>query len=182
MKRTAIAVSMCFGMVPSAAFALDWSLQNDPKRNRRTQQQPVSADLACRVPWILFDHYSQRRGANADFQIRFRCATALTKNIGDRASTACRRNTLNYGFKARYERDGKNKFDREFIESSWRQQSTSLALLNELGVAAAGERISRHADGQRWHRPLGDGARQSELVCDIDTHKLRTIKRRNAIH
>jgi hypothetical protein len=44
--------------------------------------------------------------------------------------------TLNYGFKAHYELDGKNNFDREFVESSWRQTSTALALLNDLGIAA----------------------------------------------
>jgi hypothetical protein len=41
---------------------------------------------------------------------------------------------LNYGFRARYEALGKSSFDREFIETGWRQQSTSLALLNQLGV------------------------------------------------
>ena len=42
--------------------------------------------------------------------------------------------TLNYGFKARYEAIEKNRSDREYIEAAWRQQSTSLALLSQLGV------------------------------------------------
>ncbi len=41
---------------------------------------------------------------------------------------------LNYGFKAHYELSEKSKFDREYVEASWRQQSTSLAILNDLGV------------------------------------------------
>ncbi|MDN3275934.1 hypothetical protein QWJ07_16855 [Frankia sp. RB7] len=35
---------------------------------------------------------------------------------------------------ARYDRFEKNKSDKEYVEVDWRQQSTSLALLNELGV------------------------------------------------
>ncbi|MBT1515620.1 hypothetical protein KIP88_34640 [Bradyrhizobium sp. SRL28] len=42
---------------------------------------------------------------------------------------------LNYGFRARYEVAEKTRFDREYVETSWRQQNTSLALLNDLGVA-----------------------------------------------
>ncbi|MGK3799679.1 hypothetical protein, partial [Enterococcus faecium] len=44
--------------------------------------------------------------------------------------------SLSYGFHARYDTFGKNKFDKEFVEATWRQQSTSLALLNDLGVVA----------------------------------------------
>jgi hypothetical protein len=42
---------------------------------------------------------------------------------------------LNYGFKGHYEINEKNKSDREYIEGVWRQQSTALAILNDLGVS-----------------------------------------------
>ncbi|WP_156434626.1 hypothetical protein [Bradyrhizobium lablabi] len=42
---------------------------------------------------------------------------------------------LNYGFRARYEQREKTRFDREYVEASWRQQSTALAILNDLGVS-----------------------------------------------
>ncbi|MBR0995449.1 hypothetical protein JQ580_32530 [Bradyrhizobium japonicum] len=43
---------------------------------------------------------------------------------------------LSHGAKAHYEQFGKNRFDREYVEAVWRQQSTSLALLNDLGIVA----------------------------------------------
>ena len=49
---------------------------------------------------------------------------------------------------------GKDRSDREYVETSWRQQSTALAILSELGVADQCQRLSRHADGDRRHRPF----------------------------
>ncbi|WP_157088726.1 hypothetical protein [Bradyrhizobium jicamae] len=42
---------------------------------------------------------------------------------------------LDYGFRARYEVREKTNFDKEYVEASWRQQSTALAILNDLGVS-----------------------------------------------
>src|SRR5262249_51203203 len=41
---------------------------------------------------------------------------------------------LNYGLRAHYEIDHKSTSDREYVDGAWRQQSTSLALLGQLGV------------------------------------------------
>ncbi|MBR0697787.1 hypothetical protein [Bradyrhizobium lablabi] len=43
---------------------------------------------------------------------------------------------LNYGFRARYEQYEKVKPDREFVEALWRQQSTALALLSDIGASS----------------------------------------------
>ena len=59
---------------------------------------------------------------------------AVIENIGDQVSNGIPSESLGYGFRARYEANEKIRSDREFLETAWRQQSTSLALLGELGV------------------------------------------------
>lgn len=136
MKRTAIAVSMCLGMAPSAAFAVDWSIKSSLSEstelndNQFLRTSPsgslgsystISANAEARTPTSKLDldsdaRYSKYWGPGTD-------GLPLTE-------------FLNYGFKGRYEAIEKNSFDKEFVEASRRQQSTSLALLNELGVSA----------------------------------------------
>ena len=89
---------------------------------------------------------------------------------------------LNYGFKARYEQSEKNRFDREFVETSWRQQSTALALLNDLGVATnARGFLDRLTATGGIDRSIT--ARDSlSLFATSTQHKLRALQRRNSIH
>lgn len=135
MKRTAIALSVCFGFLPSAAYAVDWSIQT-------TQSETVelnSNQFLRTSPAASIGSYSTLT-ANAEA----RTSTSKFDFSGDGnynkywgpGVDGLPSETLSYGFKAHYELDGKNNFDREFIESSWRQQSTALALLNDLGIAA----------------------------------------------
>ena len=136
MKRTAIAVSMCFGIVPSAAYALDWSIDT-------TQSETVelnSNQFLRTSPSASLGSYSTLT-ANAEA----RTETSKFDLSGDGnynkywgpGVDGLPSESLSYGFKAHYELDGKNNFDREFVESSWRQQSTALALLNDLGIATS---------------------------------------------
>jgi hypothetical protein len=135
VKRTAIALSVCFGFLPSAAYAVDWSIQT-------TQSETVelnSNQFLRTSPAASIGSYSTLT-ANAEA----RTSTSKFDFSGDGnynkywgpGVDGLPSETLSYGFKAHYELDGKNNFDREFIESSWRQQSTALALLNDLGIAA----------------------------------------------
>jgi hypothetical protein len=134
VKRTAIAVSVCFGLVPSAAYALDWSIDT-------TQSETVelnSNQFLRTSPAGSLGSYSTLT-ANAEA----RTETSKFDLSGDGnynkywgpGVEGLPSEFLNYGFKAHYEQDGKNNFDREFVESSWRQQSTALALLSDLGIA-----------------------------------------------
>jgi hypothetical protein len=136
VKRTAIAVSMCLGMAPSAAFAVDWSIisslseSTELNDNQFLRTSPagslgsystISANAEARTPTSKLDldsdaTYSKYWGPGTD-------GLPMTE-------------FLNYGFRGRYEAIEKNTPDREFVEANWRQQSTSLALLNELGVSA----------------------------------------------
>ena len=59
MKRTAIAVSMCFGMAPSAAFAFDWSLQTTQSETVELNSNQFLRTSPATIGWIVFDDYSQ---------------------------------------------------------------------------------------------------------------------------
>jgi hypothetical protein len=135
VKRTAIAVSMCFGMAPSAAFALDWSLRtsqveiielNDNQFLRTSpaasvgSYSTITANAEARTPISKFNF-------DADGTYRKYWGPGVDGVPSE---------SLNHGFRARYEQNGKNTANREFLETSWRQQSTSLALLNDLGVVS----------------------------------------------
>lgn len=133
MKRAAIAVSICVGIAPPAAYAFDWSLRTSQSEtvelnsNQFLRASPspsvgsystITANAQARTPVSKFDF-------DADGTFR--------KYWGPGVDGAPTEN-LNYGFRARYEASGKNSYDRQFVETAWRQQSTSLALLNQLGV------------------------------------------------
>lgn len=134
MKRSAIAVSICFGITPPAAFAFDWSIKTsqiesvEVNSNQFLRPSPagsvgsystLTANAEARTPTSKFDFdgdgtYKKYWGPGVD---------GLASEY------------LNYGFRARYEQRQKTKFDREYLEASWRQQSTALAILNDLGIA-----------------------------------------------
>jgi hypothetical protein len=135
VKRTAIAVSMCLGMAPSAAFALDWSL-------RTTQIETIELN----DNQFLRSSPAPSVGSYSTITANAEARTAISR-FGIDADGTYRRywgpgvegapsESINYGFKGRYEQYGKNRSDREFIETSWRQQSTSFALLSDLGVVS----------------------------------------------
>lgn len=133
MKRAAIAVSVCFGMAPSLAWALDWSLKtsqieaielNDNQFLRTSpaaslgSYSTINANAEARTPVSKFD-------IDADGSYR--------KYWGPGAE-GTQSESINYGFKAHYEQNEKGRFDREFLETAFRQQSTAFALLNDIGV------------------------------------------------
>jgi hypothetical protein len=121
-------------MVPSVAFAFDWSI----KASESETVELNSNQFLRPSPSGSVGSYTT---LNADAEAR--TPTSKFNFIGDgtykkywgpgAAGTASE--FLNYGFRARYELREKNRFDREYVEASWRQQSTALALLNDLGVS-----------------------------------------------
>jgi hypothetical protein len=134
VKRTAIAVSMCFGIAPTAAFAFDWSLRTTQTEtvelndNQFLKASPapsigsystITANAEARTPTSKFDF-----DANGSYRKYW------GPGVEGVPSEA-----LNYGLKARYEMQEKSKSDREYLETNWSQQSTALAILNDLGIA-----------------------------------------------
>jgi hypothetical protein len=132
VKRAAIAISICIGTAPDA-FAFDWSLRTTQSEtielnsNQFLRSSPspsvgsystLTANAQARTPTSIFDF-------DADGTYRKYWGPGVEGLPSE---------YLNYGFKARYESIGKTRSDREFVEAAWKQQSTSLALLNQLGV------------------------------------------------
>ena len=133
MKRTAIAVSMCLGMVPSTAFAFDWFMKSSISEsvelndNQFLRTSPaasvgaysnITANAEARTPTSKFD-------VDGDASYKKYWGPGVDGSSSE---------FLNYHFRGRYEVTEKTKFDREFVEANWGQQSTALALLNDLGV------------------------------------------------
>ena len=124
---------MCFGMAPSAAFAVDWSI-------RSTQSETVELNdnqFLRASPAASLGSYSTLT-ANAEARtpttsFNFDGDGSYKKYWGPGVD-GTPSEFLNYGFRARYEVTEKGNFDREFVEANWRQQSTALALLSDLGV------------------------------------------------
>lgn len=139
MRRVAIAVSAGFGLMPLPALAADWSLRttqsqivelnsnlflNTPPAGVIGSYSYLSANAEARTPTTRFN-------LDADGSYRKNWVQAGAQPGANSASEF-----INYGFKSRYEIKEKTAQDREYVEASWRQQSTSLALLNELGALA----------------------------------------------
>ena len=126
---------MCLSMTPSAAFAVDWSIN-------ATQTETVEASSNLFLAPTPAGTLASITRLSAEFEARtpdskfdFDGDGNYTKYWGPGAETLSQTESTNWGFKAHYETSGKNNFDREFVEVGWREQSTAFALLNELGIA-----------------------------------------------
>lgn len=132
VKRIAIAASISFGLVPATAFAWDWSL-------RTSESQAVelnSNQFLSSSPAGSIGSYSTITGTaealTPTSKLTLDANGSYRKYWGPGAEGVAE--FISHGATARYDHFDKNKFDREFVEAAWRQQSTALALLNDLGV------------------------------------------------
>jgi hypothetical protein len=135
VKRTTIALSLCFGVAPSAANAVDWSIQTTQSETVELNDNQFLRISPARSLGSYSTLTANAEARTSDSKFDLDSDGTYNKYWGPGVD-GLPSETMNYGFKAHYELDGKNNFDREFVESSWRQQSTALALLNDLGIAA----------------------------------------------
>lgn len=135
MKRTILAVSVSLGLMPSTAFAVDWSLRSSISEsvelNDNQFMRTSPAGTLGSYTAITANAEARTRTSKFDFD----GDGTYKKYWGPGTDGLPQSEFLNYGFKGRYENLGKNTFDKEFIEASWRQTSTSLAILSDLGIA-----------------------------------------------
>lgn len=133
MKRAAIAVSMCFGMAPSLAWALDWSLKTSQieiielNDNQFLKTSPAASLGSYSTITANAEALTPTSKLNID-------ADGTYRKYWGPGAEGVQSEAINYGFKGRYEQNEKGRFDREFLETSFRQQSTAFALLNDIGV------------------------------------------------
>jgi hypothetical protein len=135
VKRTTIAVSVCLSVVPSCAYAVDWSLNSTLSETVEANNNPFLRALAAGT----FSSYSTI-AANAvastptskftfDGDINYR------KYWGTGIDTpGAQSESLGGSTKLHYENKEKYSTDREYLDAGWHRQSTQFALLGELGV------------------------------------------------
>jgi hypothetical protein len=134
VKRAAIAVSICVGIAPSTAFAFDWSINGTGSEtvelnSNQFLRTPAAGSLGS---YSTLSGIAEARTPTDKLDLS---ADGTYKKYWGPGVDGQTSEFLNYGFKAHYEHSEKDKSDREYVESSWRQQSTSLAVLNDLGVS-----------------------------------------------
>ncbi|MBI5263404.1 MAG: hypothetical protein HY852_16465 [Bradyrhizobium sp.] len=134
MKRIAIAVSLCTGMTPSVAFGLDWSIKTSESQSVEfnSNQFLSPTPMAALGSYSTLTTSAEARTPTSKFILD---GDGSYKKYWGPAVDGRPSEFLNYGFRAHYEQNGKIKSDREFIEAAWRQQSTALAILNDLGIS-----------------------------------------------
>jgi len=134
VKRAAIAVSVSLSMAPTAAFAVDWTVKATESETVEANSNlflatPPAAGLGSYT--TLFTNFEAR---TPDSKFNFDADGNYRKYWGPATDNDPTTESTNWGFRAHYEMDGENKFDREFAEVDWRQQSAAFALLNEFGI------------------------------------------------
>lgn len=125
---------MLIGMAPSASFAFDWSINaSESETVELNSNQFLRTNPAGSVgSYTTLRANAEARTPTTTFNLDGDGSYRKYWGPGVAGSPT---EFLDYGFKARYEIKEKTRLDREFVETSWRQQSTALAILNDLGIA-----------------------------------------------
>ena len=133
MKRTILAISVCLGLVPSGAYAVDWSLSSTLSESVEANDNPFLRAIAAGT----FSSYSTIT-ANATARMptskfTFDGSVGYQKYWGPGIDGAPSEN-LQGGANLHYETYGKNNGDRQYLDASWHRQSTAFALLGQLAI------------------------------------------------
>lgn len=170
MKRAAIAVPVWLGLAASPALAVDWSLLTS-----QSQTVELNSNLFLNTPpagvvgsYSLLSAKAEARTPITKFNLDV--DGSYRKNWGPAANLQASE-FINYGVNARYEFKEKTAFDREYVETSWRQQSTALALLRDLGVAT-------NVNGFLDRLTLGGGI--DRTLTALDSISLRAFSTRTS--
>jgi len=140
MKRTITAISVCWCLSPSVAWAVDWSanstlsetvefndnlylrsmLAGGPFANSVLgSYSTISANATARTPTSTF---------NFDGSISYR------KYVGPGTEGQSSTESLSGNLHGHYETRGEVGGDRNYLDVGWSRQNTALALLSDLGV------------------------------------------------
>ncbi|KRR27891.1 hypothetical protein CQ14_08620 [Bradyrhizobium lablabi] len=121
-------------MAPSVAFAFDWSIKASETETveLNSNQFLRSSPAGSLGSYTTLNADAEARTPTSKFNF---AGDGTYKKYWGPGAAGTASEFLNYGFRARYEQREKTRFDREYVEASWRQQSTALAILNDLGVS-----------------------------------------------
>src|SRR3954451_24528836 len=120
-------------MAPSLAWAVDWSLKTSQIETIELNDNQFlkTSPAASLGSYSTLKANAEARTPISKFDID---ADATYRKYWGPGAEGVQSEALSHGFVARYGRNEKSKTDREFLETSWRQQSTAFALLNDLGI------------------------------------------------
>lgn len=133
MNRIAIAAATALALGPTAAFALDWSINTSESETVELNSNQFLRDNPAGSVGSYSTLTSKAEALTPTSKFTVDGTGTYKKYWGPGASGSTTE-FLTYGFHTRYDHSEKSQFDKEFIEANWGQSSTSLALLNDLGV------------------------------------------------
>jgi hypothetical protein len=136
VKKAAIAVSISLGLAPSTAFADDWSIKAIQSETVEANSNQFLAPTPAGTLGSYTTLSAEAEALTPDSKFDFDANGTYRKYWGPGTENTSQTESTNWGFKAHYELDGENKFDKEFVEAGWQQQSTAFALLNDLGISS----------------------------------------------
>jgi hypothetical protein len=135
VRTTAAAVLAFVGLLPPAAWAVDWSIRStasetaDLSDNLFLSPHPIGGTLGS---YSTITSNAEARTPTSRFN--FDSNVNYTKYLGPGATGLPQTEALSFGFRGHYETFGKNNSDRNYVDASFNQSSAAFALLNQLGV------------------------------------------------
>ena len=140
MKRAILAVSLCFGISSTPALALDWSVNSSLSE---TVELSNNQFLRSMLAGGTLGSYSTIT-ANAEARTptsRFIADGDITyqKYWGPGTEGLPQTEFRQDGVRARYETWGKDRTDLSYAEVAFRESSTALAILSNLGIATTAQ-------------------------------------------
>jgi hypothetical protein len=139
VKSAILAVPLCCGLLPSAAWALDWSANATLSEAVELNDNLYLRTMLAGGPFAnsVLGSYStisaNARARAPDYTFNIDGSISYRKYFGPGSDGAPTEN-LAGGLHAHYDKKERTPGDREYIDLSWHRQNTAFALLGELGI------------------------------------------------
>jgi hypothetical protein len=134
MKRAILAVSLCFGVSSTPAFALDWSVNSSLSETvELNSNQFLRSMLAAGTLGSYSTITTNVEGRTPTSRFTFDGDISYQKYWGPGTEGISLTEFRQDGVKARYETWGKDRSDLSYAEVALRESSTALAILSDLG-------------------------------------------------
>src|SRR6266480_7545223 len=141
MKRAILAVSLCFGVSSTPAFALDWSVNSSlSEAVELNSNQFLRSMLAAGTLGSYSTITTNVEGRTPTSRFIFDGDINYQKYWGPGIEIPQQQTEFRQdGVRARYESWGKDRTDLSYAEVALRESSTSLAILSNLGIATTAQ-------------------------------------------
>ncbi len=133
MKRTILAVSVCLSVVPSGAYAVDWSLNSTLSQTVELNDNPFLRAVAAGTLSSYSTVLANATARTPTSKFLFDGSIGYQKYWGPGIDGGPSEN-LTGGANLHYETYGKNNSDRQYLDAGWHRQSTAFALLGQLAI------------------------------------------------